>query len=266
MRRTITILAVAIILLAPTVGRCDLVPYLQDFEMLEQSNPEALAMDGWLVFANVFAPDGSFLYNYGPFPAPNGGPGFCGIDIGQGGPEQGEQQLVVYNDYNNPDHNVGNLIEANVFQEQIIGMMDVGTTWLFQFDAKRGNIEPNSTATAFFKTIDPNNGFALTNFITVDMTDVMDTWSSRLLTIYIDEGLEGQLLQFGFLTVAANFQGSGVFYDNLRFVSLDDQCTPDDEFDDEGDDDEEYEIENVYDKDPTLFPHSSQKVTFGPGR
>ena len=27
---------------------------------------------------------GFYLYGYGPFPAPNGGPGFSGIDIGQG--------------------------------------------------------------------------------------------------------------------------------------------------------------------------------------
>ena len=119
-------LAVALLCLAPTASWADLAPYSQDFEGLDQADPAALADDGWLVFGNVFDPDGSYLYGYGPFPAPNGGPGFSGIDVGQGGPAQGDQQLVVYSDYNNGDHGNGNFIEANVFQEQMVGAADVG--------------------------------------------------------------------------------------------------------------------------------------------
>ena len=33
----------------------------------------------------------------------------------------------------------------------------VGETWVFAFDAKRGNIAGASTALAFIKTIDPAN-------------------------------------------------------------------------------------------------------------
>jgi hypothetical protein len=234
--RISSIIAIALICLVPTVALCDLAPYSQDFETLVQAAPDSLANDGWLVFANVFNPGGGYLYGYGPFPAPNGGPAFSGIDLGQGGDPQGLQQLVVYSDYNNGDHGVGNLIEANVFQEQVIGALDVGSTWLFQFDSKRGNIDGATTARAFIKTLDPNNGFALTNFVSIDMTSVLNLWSDRLLSIYIDPSLNGQILQFGFLNVASNYEGSGIFYDNISFINLDDQCGGGD--DDEGTDDE----------------------------
>jgi hypothetical protein len=226
-RRGSVILAGALLCLAATASWADLAPYTQDFEGLDQGNPGALAGDGWLVFANVFSPDGTvYYYGYGPFPAPNGGAGFSGIDIGQGGPAQGDQQLVVYNDYNNGDHGNGFLIEANVFQEQIIGAADAGSTWLFEFDAKRGNIEPDTTALAFIKTLDPNAGYALTRFFTVDTTNLPDAWGSFSISIFIDPDLVGQILQIGFLNTTTFYTPSGVFYDNINFelvvpVSLD---------------------------------------------
>jgi hypothetical protein len=225
-----TILAVALLCLAPTASWADLAPYSQDFELLGTGaeDPAALANDGWLVWANVFGPDWSYWYGY-PSPTPNGGPGYCGVDTGQGGPPQGEKQLVVYNDYNNGNHGDGSnaIIEANVFQEQMIGAADVGNTWRFEFDAKRGNIEGDSMAAAFFKTLDPGAGWALTNYIPVPMTDIPDTWDSYSVDIDIDPSLEGQILQFGFINWASNYEGSGIFYDNIGFdlaplsVSLD---------------------------------------------
>ena len=246
MRLFSTILAVALILLAPTVSWGALVPYAQDFESLDQTNADALANDYWLVFGNVFTPAGGYLYGYGPFAAPNGGPGFSAIDVGQGDLEQGLQQLVTYSDYNNGDHGNGNLIEANVFQEQVVGAGDVGTTWVFQFDAKRGNIEPDTTAAAFFKTLDPSAGYALTNYITVDMTNAPDTWTSHLLSIFITPALEGQILQFGFQNVATNYEGSGIFYDNVTFVDLDNVCGGDDEDEDSDDEDNDHDDINEW--------------------
>lgn len=262
MRLISTILVAVCICLAPTVGWCDLSDYRQDFEGLAQGNGDSLANDGWLAFANVFTPTGGYLYGYGPFPAPNGGPAFSGIDVGQGGVEQGLQQLVVYSDYNNGDHANGNLIEANVFQEQMVGATDAGNTWLFEFQAKRGNIDGNTTATAFIKTLDPNNGWALTNLITVDMTDVSDVWRSHLISIYIEPGLAGQILQFGFLNVATYYEASGIFYDNVSFINLDDQCA-----DDEGSDDDD-EQNDIIDKDFSDYlddrNDGNHRVEFGP--
>ena len=103
-------------------------PYSQDFEALVPVDG-SLAADGWLFFGNVFDPGGGYLYGYGVFPAPNGTGGFCAIDAGQGGPAQGLQQLSVYSDYLNTDHGIGNLIESNVFQEQVIGIIERNKTF-----------------------------------------------------------------------------------------------------------------------------------------
>ena len=227
--RTTVLLGIAILCLATTAGWAQLAPYSQDFEGLMVPNPEdpdstagELANDGWLVFANVFNyPDGWYWYNYGPFPAPNGTGGFSEVRGIPGTASQGSRAMVVYNDYNNGGHGAGNqLIEANVFQEQIVSADDVGATWLFEFDARRalnGGIDLGSTALAFFKTLDPNAGYALTNFITVDMTNVPDAWGSYRLAIFIDPSLAGQILQFGFLNNARNYEPSAVLYDNVVF-------------------------------------------------
>lgn len=219
LRRVSMFLVAAVLCLTPMSAFASLSSYNQDFEGLAQWDPASLMNDGWLVFANVFNPDWSYAYNYGPFPAPNGGAGFCGIDVGQGGPEQGLQQLVVYNDYNNGGaHQSGQWLEANVFRQVTVGSADVGATWVFEFDAKRGNIEGTTTALAFIKTLDPNNGYAMTNFITADMTAVPPTWGHYSISITIDAGLVGQIFQYGFANTTTGYQGAGVFYDNLKFA------------------------------------------------
>lgn len=196
----------------------DLTSYSQDFESLDPNSPSALGDDGWLVFGNVFDPSGNYLYGYGTFPAPNGSGGFSNVATGEGGPDQGAQQMVVFSDYLNGDHLNGNLINSNVFQEQTIGAADVGQTYTFTFDAKLGDIQPPSTALAFIKTLDPGAGFATTNFFNVDMTSIPTTWGGYSLDITIDSGLVGQILQFGFANDATNYDASGVVYDNINFV------------------------------------------------
>lgn len=211
-----TLIAAAALISLLATSAMAITPYSEDFESLDASNPAALGDAGWLIFANVFAPDFSYLYGYGVFPAPNDGGGFCVVATGEGGAAQGEQQLNVFSDYNNEDHANGNWIEANVFQEMSIDAENVGENWIFEFDAKLGNLEGQTTAIAFIKTLDPNNGFATTNFITADMTAISTTWGSYGLSLEIDAGLVGQLFQIGFSSTATNYEGSGVFYDNVE--------------------------------------------------
>jgi len=199
-----------------------IVAYSQDFEALDPGNPDALGDDGWLVFASVFAGgSGSFMYSYGPFAAPNnpGAPAFSTLVEGQGGAEQGDRQLSVFSDYENAEaHNAGDLIEANVFQEQTIGAPDVGKTWIFEFQAKMpavGGVTPPTTAVAFIKTIDPGAGFAMTNFVTVDMASIPGDWNGYSVSLDIDEGLVGQIFQFGFSSTATNYDPSAIIYDNV---------------------------------------------------
>lgn len=215
MRNTLILAALASL---ATAAAADISAYSQDFEGLNQASPTALGNDGWLVGANVFDSGGGFLYNYFAFPAPNGGPAFSAIASGQGGPDQGNQQLVVYSDYNNGDHGNGNIIEANFFREYIVGAGNVGQTWSFSFDYKRGDIGGSSTALAFIKTLDPNAGYALTNFLIFDTTNADTLWSRHNLSLFIDASLTGQIFQIGFLNTATNYEPSGIFYDNINLV------------------------------------------------
>jgi cysteine-rich repeat protein len=190
--------------------------YQQDFETLIQSSPSALADDGWRVFGNVFhGVTGAYLYGYGPFAAPNGSNAFCNVDVNQGGPSQGAQQLVVFSDYNSGEHANGNLIEAIVFQERTILAGDAGKTLTLIFDAKLGNLAGATTAHAFIKTLDPNNNFATTSFVSIDMTTIPATWAPYSIALDITAGRVGELLQYGFANTATNYEGSGVFYDNI---------------------------------------------------
>lgn len=216
-KSVIAVLAVvSLISLAPTASQA-LMPYSQDFEGLVQSSPSALADNHWLIYANVFGPDWAYWYGYGVFPAPNGTGAFCAIASGEGGAGLGAQQLSVYSDYNNSNHADGAHIESLVFQEQTIGSGDVGETWVFDFEAKLGNLAGSTTAVAFIKTLNPGGGYATTNYIPVNMTSTPTSWTGYSLSITIDGSLVGQILQFGFANTATLYEGSGVFYDNVNF-------------------------------------------------
>ena len=208
------ILAALVICMVPAVGMAQM-PYAQDFETLPMVDG-SLAADGWLVYGNIFDPTGTiWLWGHGPWPAPNNIGNWCDITTGQGGPLQGLQQLVVYSDYGNGDHAVGNIIESLLLQEQTIA---VGATrvWTFTFDAKMGDLGGTSTAAAFVKTIDPNAGWATTSFIPLDMTTIPATWGTYSIPFDVT-GFDGQLIQFGFLSRATLYEPCGVFYDNINF-------------------------------------------------
>ena len=212
-------------------GVCMEPEYTQDFESLDRVSPTALSDDGWVIFGNVFAADGeTYLYGYGAFPAPNGGESFCAIDTWQGGPEQGDQQLSIYSDYDNFDEQMaGNRVQANTYRERVITARDIGKAVTFSFDARRGNINdsgdaacidtPNppcdSTANAFIRTVDPKAGYAVTNSVEEETTTIPETWDRYSISMEIEPGLVDQLLQFGFSATASNFEPSGVFYDNI---------------------------------------------------
>ncbi len=228
-RTSIITTVCALICLLPVAGNAALSPYNQDFEGLVQTDLDALSDDGWLAYGNVFDSGGGYLYGYGPYPAPNHGNAFSAIVLEQGGDEQGTQQISIFSDYENADHANGHTIESNVYQEWTVSAEDVGSTWVFAFQCKMGNLELESTAAAFIKTLDPSSGWALTNFITEDMTGIPDTWGGYTLVIPIDASLEDQILQIGFMNTATLYQSSGIFYDNLEFrlsTAVDDPVSP----------------------------------------
>ncbi len=204
----------------PTGPVCE---YEQDFEALDPAGPTALQDDGWLYFGNVYDSTGGFKFGFGPFAAPTTSGQISGIATGEGGPEQGSNQLVVFSNYDccQPDegHFGTDLVETIVFQEiNPIPAAFIGEVFTFEFDAKRGNIEGSTTAQAFIKTLDPNAGFATTNNVVLDTTALPTAWGTYTVTLDLsDPLLQGQILQFGFSTIASNFEGAGNFYDNASF-------------------------------------------------
>ena len=209
------ILTSAVALLAASTGWAQIPSYSQDFESLDQASPTALGDDGWLVGANVFDQGGNFIYNYFAFPAPNGGAAFSAVTNGWGGANQGAQALVVYNDYNNGDHSWAN-IEANFFREYITDASDVGRTMVFSFDGKLGDIQPPTTAAAFIKMLDPNNGWSVSEYQSVDTTNLTVNWETFTLSTEIRADQVGHIFQIGFMNTTTNWSPSGVGYDNIN--------------------------------------------------
>ena len=208
--------------------------YVQDFEALDPAGPTALEDDGWLYFGNVFDAGGNFKFGFGPFAAPTVSGQISGVATGEGGPDQGDQQLVVFSNYDccqpsDGHFNGTDLVETIVFQEPWgtgnggIPASEIGNIFTFEFDAKRGNIEGATTAQAFIRTLDPNAGFATTNNVVFDTTNLPTDWGTYSIELDLsDPLLEGQILQFGFSTIASNFEGAGNFYDNVSFCTTGD--------------------------------------------
>ncbi len=196
------------------------VVYSQDFEALDPTAADALSSDGWLYFGNVYNSAGGFKFGFGPFVAPTVSGQISGIATGEGGPDQGANQLVVFSNYDccqpGEGHFGTDLVETIVFQEiASIPAAFIDQTFTFTFDAKRGNIGGATTAQAFIKTLDPNAGFATTNNIVFDTTNLPTSWATYTVTLDLsDPLLQGQILQFGYSTVASNFESAGNFYDN----------------------------------------------------
>jgi hypothetical protein len=224
------------------MSSAEVLTYAQDFEDLDASNPDALGRNGdqWQVWADVWDGDvgtGTFLYSYGPFTAPNsaalGSDAFSAIATGEGGAAQGSQYLNIFSDYQNFDHGIGLNINTSVFQEYTIDSGDIGQEWTLTFDAKsplaNGIADAtNATASAFIKTLDPNNGYWATNDIRVDMTNISNTeWTRYSISLDLsDPLLNGQILQFGFNTTATNYDNSGVYYDRICFDITGGDCAP----------------------------------------
>ena len=99
----------------------------------------------------------------------------------------------------------------------VVPSLMTGATAYLPEDAGRKLMEGATTALAFIVTLDPAASFAQTNFVPIDLNSVGPTWDrySAMLEL-TDPLLEGQILQVGFRNTASNFEGSGIFYDNVE--------------------------------------------------
>jgi hypothetical protein len=225
-----TLALAATVAFAPTSSAA-LATYTQDFEGMTPDQgypPNDLSADGWKAFgvewdSNPY-PDPSSAtigFSYGPFEAANGDGGdfasIQGVATGEGGAAQEDVVLNKYSDYNNANQPTM-YIEALTFQEQTIAAGDVGL-WRLTYDAKLGNLEADSSAYAFIKTLDSTT-FAQKALVSNDSTNLPGTWDTYSIDLLIDGTLVGDILQFGFSATSTNYQGSAVFYDNLNFAPV----------------------------------------------
>lgn len=166
---------------------------------------------GWLIFANVFGdyPGCSqYWYGYGTFPAPNKDSGFSNITTGATG-----QALNVFSDYDNANQGDGACIETSVFQERTFSAADAGS-YTFSFDTQAPDALGTDVSTyGFIKLLDPNNNYNTDLFLTVPTIMA----GSKTLDVVLDASADGKILQWGFATVASNYQPSSRLYDNASF-------------------------------------------------
>jgi hypothetical protein len=223
------LLSVSVALLTSTstlIGQIS--PFSEDFESMNvaTTGDTSLTAGGWKTFVNVFNFDRTaYKYGYGTFDAPNDGGGYSAVVSGQGGAQQGNNQLSIYSNYGDTVHGSGDILETSVFREVTIDSSNVGQTWQFQFDAKMGNLAAPSTALAFIKTLDPGANYAMTNFVTEDMTSISTAWATYSIDLPITSALAGQIFQIGFSNDAANYDPSGVFYDNVSLTAVPEPST-----------------------------------------
>ena len=167
---------------------------------------------GWTIFANVFGdyPGCSqYWYGYGPFPAPNKDTGFSNITTGSTG-----QALNVFSDYDQGDHGNSACIETSVFQEVSFSAADAGS-YTFMFDAEAPDaLGVDVNTYGFIKLLDPNNGWSLDLFEQVSTV----TAGSKSITVALDATADGKILQWGFSTIASNYEPSSRLYDNVSFA------------------------------------------------
>ena len=150
--------------------------------------------------------------------------------------DNGSQYLNVYSDYNNlTAHESGQIVNAFFIQQFILDAEDIGKTLTFNFDAKRpemvdyglgdsssavsNNCSNTCIAQASVQTLDPSNGYAITNKVIVDTSFIsQSSWETFSVSLDLsDPLLEGQILQLGFESFATNFDNTGVYYDNISF-------------------------------------------------
>ena len=215
-----------------------LTPYFEDFESLDINDLNALSPgplgdpNNWEFFNSVIG-----LYDYTGL-APN-------IQTGAGAPrissvlnEHGGKYLNVFSDYENRDAHplpppdpppAGVPVVVNVWRLQRFGPVDLGTTWNLDFDyagAVEGGTnfapEGSTTTAAFIRVFDFGCNFL--------GGAELDTTGAGLVTTsgfvpgtvsqFIDPAWTEGFVQFGFTNTASNFEGSGVYYDNVRIAPI----------------------------------------------
>lgn len=205
--------AVAAMMSGPAFAQIDFTDDFESYDLYVGPGDQGLIGGGWKVFANVFGNYPTcdpYWYGYGTFDAPNKDSGFSNIVIGSTG-----QALNVFSDYNNADHENNACIEASVFQEVGFTAADAGT-YDFQFLTEvPGPLGDGVTTYGFVKLLDPNNFYATVLF---EKASTVGS-GAKSITVTLDAvAHDGMILQWGFGSIASNYEASGRFYDDVSFA------------------------------------------------
>lgn len=218
------LLATGVLAAASLPAHGQLSDFVENFDGLDQNNPNALSDIGFQLFAQGINPDGSLSFQAGPFAAPNNisSPNISVVSSDGAG----NQGLTFFTDFtsplNNPDDPRQDALNLSLFQQQTISAADIGRTvsFSFTFDDAENPPAGNTVAEAFLLTLDPNAGFAATNNLSFDTTSNPETPTPGLLTLELaSEALVGQILQFGFRNTVADSEGNAVNFDNIVFLA-----------------------------------------------
>jgi hypothetical protein len=239
-------------LMPPLVSAAIDTSYVEDFETCNIDDENAVgfitsatcaagagtaATPGFVNFVNGYdplsPPPAAPIFFYGPNPSPNNAFNsalqMTGIATSEGGAAQGNNQLNTFSNYADPVHTDGSgtLLEVNNFKEFTIGSGDLGKTFRFTFDYKRGTLAAPSTARAFIKVIEAGT-FFLTGeaYHDILLTGPADWQEGVSIDLFIDPTTPvGSFFQVGFQNTSSNSGPTGVFYDNLSVTAVG-ACVP----------------------------------------
>lgn len=201
--------------------------YTEDFESLSPADAAALSGTGWLI-GNVIQAGGTGAWfgpnNGAPNTSAGGGlNGYSAVVTGQGGATQGTNQLSVFSDYNGWSAFGGagsQTLDTFVYRDLGLVTADmVGQTYEFTYDTKEGNISSGPTAEAYaYITVlkSSDNSFGTIFNDETDTENGID-WNRGTVSVAVDAGMVGELMQIGFRNRTTEWEASGVFYDNLSF-------------------------------------------------
>ena len=131
----------------------------------------------------------------------------------------GSSVLNTYSDYNNQYFQANGCVSVNVFREYTIAAGDEGS-YEFRFVNAFPNNPANKavSAQAYIKILDPNNGFndVLNGSLVQSVTG---SEGEKTISVTIEPGATGLILQYGFSNSSAGYQETGMYYDDVCFDS-----------------------------------------------
>ncbi len=113
--------------------------------------------------------------------------------------------------------------EIFVYREMVYDGTDTANsdTWVFTFDYREADVPPGG-ATEVYAYIRVFDGASNILFETTLDTSGPTDWETGRLAVTLDPIWVNGVIQVGIANLTGNYEGSGVFYDNMNFARVDD--------------------------------------------